>query len=71
MLKHFTMKKILFFIGFFTCLSLFEINEAKAQLVVVKIPKPPSIIVSKPTEAKVGHVWVEGHWFYNNKTTFK
>lgn len=47
-------------------LVCFSGNKAEAQVVVVK-PNKPKVLVVKPTKAKSGHVWVNGHWKWNGK----
>jgi hypothetical protein len=61
------MKKLL---SLLTLLIFFSINhESKisAQIIVIKIPSPPSVIISKPSTPKDEHLWVDGHWHYDKK----
>lgn len=38
-----------------------------AQVVVKVKPRRPALVIAKPTKAKRGHRWVDGHWQWNAK----
>ncbi len=66
-MKHVTtITSLLFFI------SLFSIQTVSAQLVEVRIgvppPRPRVVIVERPVCPSTNHVWVEGHWVYDDYT---
>lgn len=52
----------------FTLVVLFAFTSvSSAQLVVVKKPVRPKVIVVKPSKPGKDYVWIDGHWKDNGK----
>jgi WXXGXW repeat (2 copies) len=64
------MKRITSIAALLFFISLFSIQTVAAQLVEVRIgvpaPRPRVVVVERPVCPSPDHVWVEGHWVYDN-----
>ena len=53
------------------CLALLFLTTlsftTKAQVFVKRKPIQPKNITHKPSKAKANHVWIDGHWKYDEK----
>ncbi len=38
-----------------------------AQVFVKVKPTRPAVVIAKPSKAKQGHIWVDGHWQWSKK----
>ena len=56
--------KMIVMAGVFVMLGFAQSN---AQVVVVKKPVKPRVVVVKPAKPGSKHVWVEGHWKWNKR----
>lgn len=59
------MRSVLNFILAF-CLSVFFLGHANAQIIVVKKPHRPKILVVKTAKPSPNHRWIGGHWKVHN-----
>jgi hypothetical protein len=44
------------------CLSLFLLGQANAQIIVVKKPHKPKVLVVKTSKPGPNQIWINGHW---------
>ncbi len=59
-MKNFFLVSICFF------LLLFTVNNLSAQIVVKIKPMEPTIVVVRPDSPGNDHVWIDGHWKWND-----
>jgi len=61
------MKKVFLMIGVLLALTFANTAEVQAQVIVKIRPTRPAVAVVKRPAARRGHIWVDGHWKYNNR----
>ena len=62
------MKKLFGLLGLLFLLSFGNTTTTQAQVVVKVRPARPAVVLTRPAKARTGHIWVDGHWRYNNRT---
>lgn len=49
------------------CFSLTLSLATQAQVFVKTKPRQPAKVVHRPAAQKANHIWIDGHWKYNEK----
>ena len=60
------MKQLAIISAFWMAFWAFSIQPAQSQIIVVKKPARPAVIV-KPRTCGPGKVWIAGHWQWNRR----
>lgn len=62
------MKNLLAIFGLSLFIIMNGITQTQAQVTVKIKPVQPKIIVQKPAQTKTGHIWIDGHWYWDQPT---